>query len=113
MKANRHLLQCRSLLFCNAQANAKLRIANILECMAAASHPLGAWQWTEDCMHDTYEGAPADGSARLDGECKSHVVRGGSWNHDPGLLGVARRSRSITDDRTAFFGLRAARTLAP
>jgi formylglycine-generating enzyme required for sulfatase activity len=38
-----------------------------------------AWQWTADCYHDSYDGAPADGSARTAGKCDSgRVVRGGS-----------------------------------
>jgi formylglycine-generating enzyme required for sulfatase activity len=40
------------------------------------------WQWTADCWHKSYEHAPSDGSAWTNtdgGDCKSRVVRGGSW----------------------------------
>ena len=37
------------------------------------------WEWNEDCWNPTQEGAPADGSARLDGDCRSRVMRSGSW----------------------------------
>jgi hypothetical protein len=38
-----------------------------------------AWQWTADCPHGDYNGAPADGSAWTTGTCTSSVVlRGGS-----------------------------------
>ena len=37
-------------------------------------------EWTEDCYHDTYSGAPADGSAWVEGaNCFRRVVRGGSF----------------------------------
>jgi formylglycine-generating enzyme required for sulfatase activity len=37
------------------------------------------WAWTEDCWHDNYNGAPADGLAWASGDCSRRVVRGGSW----------------------------------
>lgn len=39
-----------------------------------------ASEYLQDCWTANYEGAPADGSARLDGNCKERVVRGGSWH---------------------------------
>jgi formylglycine-generating enzyme required for sulfatase activity len=36
-------------------------------------------EWTEDCWHDSYAGAPADGSAWASADCSRHVFRGGSW----------------------------------
>lgn len=40
------------------------------------------WEWCEDCWHCGYEGAPDDNRAWTAGECKSRVLRGGSWNDD-------------------------------
>jgi len=37
------------------------------------------WQMTQDCRHGSFEGAPSDGRAWLDGPCDSRVVRGGGW----------------------------------
>jgi formylglycine-generating enzyme required for sulfatase activity len=38
------------------------------------------WEWCQDWYHDTYYGAPIDGSAWLSGgEQKYRVMRGGSW----------------------------------
>jgi formylglycine-generating enzyme required for sulfatase activity len=38
------------------------------------------WEWCEDQWHDTYEGAPDDGSAWVDREQGAlRVCRGGSW----------------------------------
>jgi formylglycine-generating enzyme required for sulfatase activity len=41
------------------------------------------WEWVEDCWHDNYEGAPADGSAWISESCGQHVLRGGSWASSP------------------------------
>lgn len=37
-------------------------------------------EYVQDCYSDSYRGAPTDGSARLDGECKERVLRGGPWH---------------------------------
>ncbi|MCV2359595.1 SUMF1/EgtB/PvdO family nonheme iron enzyme [Paucibacter sp. TC2R-5] len=37
-------------------------------------------EYLQDCWSENYEGAPADGSARLDGDCKMRVGRGGAWH---------------------------------
>ncbi|MDW7733075.1 MAG: formylglycine-generating enzyme family protein, partial [Methanolobus sp.] len=40
------------------------------------------WEWMQDVYHDSYEGSPADGSAREDADNSSRVMRvlrGGSW----------------------------------
>jgi formylglycine-generating enzyme required for sulfatase activity len=42
------------------------------------------WEWCLDHWHDTYEGAPTDGSAWLSsGESKLRLLRGGSWGSLP------------------------------
>ncbi|MDP7667508.1 MAG: SUMF1/EgtB/PvdO family nonheme iron enzyme, partial [Rhodospirillales bacterium] len=41
----------------------------------------GAWEWTEDCWHESYDGAPTDGRAWTEGgDCRRRVIRGGAWN---------------------------------
>ena len=52
------------------------------------------WQWVEDCYHDTFVGAPTNGKAWTDGKCETRVLRGGSWNNDPGDLRAADRDRA-------------------
>ncbi len=40
------------------------------------------WEWVEDCWHDSYKNAPADGTAwkkASGGNCGRRVVRGGAW----------------------------------
>jgi formylglycine-generating enzyme required for sulfatase activity len=49
------------------------------------------YQWTQDCWHDSYRGAPTDGSAWTAGECLQRVVRGGSWNDEPSFSRSAFR----------------------
>ena len=71
-------------------------------------------EWTEDCYHDSYVGAPADGSAWTAGaDCSNHVVRGGSWLIAPAFLRSANRYWFTTGYRLRYLGFRVARTLAP
>ncbi len=73
-----------------------------------------AWEWCEDVWHDTYNGAPADGSAWLQGgDAATRVLRGGSWNSNPRYLRSAFRVRITPENRDWNLGLRVARTLTP
>ena len=83
------------------------------------------YEWTEDCYHDSYNGAPADGSAWTGGDCDTYgngvrrVVRGGSWNSNPrGLRSAFRNGHYFAIDNPATilvrannFSFRVARTL--
>ncbi len=66
------------------------------------------WEWVEDCYHDTYAGAPRDGSAWKDGTCNSRVIRGGSW--DSGARDVRPLERDVTFKFSHTVGFRLART---
>ncbi len=69
------------------------------------------WEWTADHWHQTYAGAPADGSSWTSGGVASRrVLRGGSWNGSPRALRAGCRLRLVTDIRYSFFGFRLART---
>jgi len=37
------------------------------------------WEWLEDEWHDSYSGAPSDGSAWVERDSYKHTLRGGSW----------------------------------
>ena len=53
------------------------------------------WEWTADCWHDDYRGAPSDGSAwTRRGDCGRRVLRGGSWETVPAGLRSANRYRN-------------------
>ena len=41
------------------------------------------WEWTEDCYHDSYRGAPRGRVGLGDKGCPSRVDRGGSWDIEP------------------------------
>jgi formylglycine-generating enzyme required for sulfatase activity len=73
------------------------------------------WQWTEDCWHESYVGAPVDGSAWTEEFCDRHVVRGGSWNNLPIFVRSAARSGSVANggeyDYAGVAGFRVARDL--
>ena len=37
------------------------------------------WEWVQDCSSENFAKAPSDGSAWVTPDCRSRVVRGGSW----------------------------------
>jgi formylglycine-generating enzyme required for sulfatase activity len=49
------------------------------------------WEWTEDCWHKGYIGAPADARPWTDKNCTRHVLRGGSWDNVPVFVRSAAR----------------------
>ena len=71
-------------------------------------------EWTQDCYHDSYSGAPADGSPWIAGaNCYNRVVRGGSWLLAPDFLRSASRYWFTADYRLRYLGFRVARSLSP
>jgi len=68
-------------------------------------------QWTLDCWNPNYEGAPADGSPWMSGDCTHHVVRGGNWFIRPFALRSGFRRQVPVDERDDIFGFRIAREL--
>ncbi|MGH8567938.1 MAG: formylglycine-generating enzyme family protein, partial [Gammaproteobacteria bacterium] len=72
------------------------------------------WEWVQDCWHESYEGAPADGSAWLEtggGDCNRRGVRGGSWLDGPLNLRSANRNWIRTHGAGIYLGFRLARAL--
>jgi formylglycine-generating enzyme required for sulfatase activity len=73
-------------------------------------------EWTADCWHDDYQGAPSDGSAWTTAcnDQEERVTRGGSWGSQSfNVRAASRAARSNTDQKAWFFGFRLARTLNP
>ena len=70
-----------------------------------------AWQWTQDCYHDFYTGAPTTGAAWVAGDCSNRVIRGGSWYDAPAKLRVTNREGHGPSERLAHTGMRVAREL--
>jgi formylglycine-generating enzyme required for sulfatase activity len=70
------------------------------------------WEWVQDYYHDSYSGAPSDGSAWVaGGDQGRRVFRGGGWLIDPAILRSAIRGRYTPDGRNNDIGFRLARTL--
>lgn len=66
-------------------------------------------EWCEDLYHNSYEGAPTDGSAWIDEEAEENayrVLRGGSWHYGPRDCRSAYRSLYYPRDPNLTFGFR-------
>ena len=70
------------------------------------------FEWVMDCWHDDYSGAPADGSARIDGDCTEREMRGGSWFTAPAFMRASYRNRFTADYRSSSVGFRVVREMA-
>jgi formylglycine-generating enzyme required for sulfatase activity len=64
------------------------------------------WQWTEDCYHKNYNGAPGNGSAWTTGTCELHACRGGAWLIEPENVRSASRVRDYPMSRFTSLGFR-------
>ena len=71
------------------------------------------WQWTADCWHDDYVGAPIDGRAWLTGDCGRRVARGGAWVTDPERTRTGWRIGNNAPYRSTFTGFRMAKSYEP
>ena len=70
------------------------------------------WEWTADCWHDGYRGAPDDASAwTRRGDCDRRVLRGGSWETVPSGLRSANRYRNDDNRGSVIAGFRVARAV--
>ena len=69
------------------------------------------FQWTKDCWTADYVGAPIDGSARTDGNCADHELRGGSWFSTPAYVRANYRNHFAADYRTSSVGIRLVRDI--
>lgn len=83
-----------------------------------ASNPLGIFdmhgnvaEWTEDCYHDNYEGAPATNQVWLSDQCTGRVIRGGSWFDVPTVGRSSTRYRADPSLRASNWGFRVVRLI--
>lgn len=71
-------------------------------------------EWVSDSWHDSYLGAPGDGSSwSSGGDASQRVLRGGNWFSDPWLLQVSFRQNTYPSYRNSVGGFRCARTEIP
>ncbi|MFK8186316.1 MAG: formylglycine-generating enzyme family protein [Phormidesmis sp.] len=66
------------------------------------------WEWCLDHWHETYEGAPIDGSVWLSSDTDKRILRGGSWFFFPDLCRSAFRNRRVPETRFNRTGFRVA-----
>ena len=72
------------------------------------------WEWVEDCWHDNYAGAPANGNAwTTGGDCERRVLRGGSRSAKPTRIRSAARGHGALGLRNGHTGFRVGLTLTP
>jgi len=62
------------------------------------------YEWTQDRYHESYEGAPTDGSAWDSGSGASRVLRGGSWSL--ASFNVRSANRDSFDGGSGYIGFR-------
>ena len=63
-------------------------------------------EWVQDDWHDSYDGAPTDGSAWESGDGANRVVRGGSWFNFAGGCRSAIRDHYVPYFRYFYLGFR-------
>ncbi len=68
-------------------------------------------EWVQDCWNESYNGAPADGSAWLSGKCAMRVLRGGYFGNKAQSIRSAARFRYQSDVRYMGNGFRVLREL--
>lgn len=80
-------------------------------------------EWTQDCWHDNYRGAPVDGQPwvpqpdisddfeEFEPDCPFRILRGGSWSGRPRDIRSATRARNRADFKSIFIGFRIVREL--
>jgi len=103
--------------------------ANCVGCLAAplqqtspsgsyAANPFGLYdtsgnaaEWVADCWHETYRGAPSDGSAWVSRDCRERVLRGGSFASEGTYVRSSARFKYDADVRYYANGFRVARDL--
>lgn len=71
----------------------------------------GVAEWTEDCWHKNYNGAPSNGAAWRANPCPTRVLRGGSWKNPPDDLTVSNRNYYDASVRYVANGMRVALSL--
>nr|WP_175147916.1 SUMF1/EgtB/PvdO family nonheme iron enzyme [Paraburkholderia ultramafica] len=83
-----------------------------------APNPLGlydmngsVWEWTADCWHNNYQGAPIDGHAWDSPGCEMRVIRGGSWREGASYMLTATRFKYSAGVRQSQDGFRVVKDL--
>jgi formylglycine-generating enzyme required for sulfatase activity len=67
------------------------------------------WEWVQDCWHNTYKGAPSDGHAWDEANCRVRVIRGASWRDGASYMPSTTRFKYDAAVRQSQNGFRVAR----
>ncbi|MEN8108335.1 MAG: SUMF1/EgtB/PvdO family nonheme iron enzyme [Pseudomonadota bacterium] len=67
-------------------------------------------EWTQDCHHRSYKGAPSDGSAWQSADCSQRVVRGGAYTSPLASLRGTKRAQLNQGARLDNLGFRVVRS---
>lgn len=67
------------------------------------------WEWVSDCWHTSYRGAPVDGQAWDEPNCRARVIRGGSWREGASYMLSSTRFKYDVNVRHSQNGFRVAR----
>ncbi|MGF6382297.1 formylglycine-generating enzyme required for sulfatase activity/uncharacterized caspase-like protein [Paraburkholderia atlantica] len=71
----------------------------------------GVWEWTADCWHNSYQGAPVDGHAWDTPGCEMRAIRGGSWREGGDYMLSATRFKYSAGVRQSQNGFRVVKDL--
>ncbi len=63
-------------------------------------------EWVQDCYHPNYSGAPLDGSAWMESDCKERVVRGGAYDKTSDSMRSIWRGHFKPSSHFPFTGFR-------
>lgn len=67
------------------------------------------WEWTSDCWHPSFKGAPDNGKSWEAPNCRERVIRGGSWRDGVSYMPVTTRFKYSASVRYSQNGFRVAR----
>ena len=71
------------------------------------------WEWCQDSWHNNYQAAPNDGTAWLSNNDTTRVLRGGSWNYNPGNCRSANRDNISPGNYYITYGFRVVCGVSP
>lgn len=69
------------------------------------------YEWTADCKHASYVGAPSDGSPWVEKDCKFQSIRGNDYGEAPVFSRSGNRNDLYPNERGDWIGFRVVREL--
>lgn len=69
------------------------------------------YEWTADCKHDNYVGAPSDGSPWQEKDCRFQSIRGNDYGEAPVFSRSGNRNDLYPNERGDWIGFRVVRDL--